>query len=268
MKPSKFMKPIAFVASLIGVVTSAFAERNVVIQNGHRVFGEDLVVRDGKVISLGVNTVVAQGPSLTEDRQIGQYDAVVIEGAIEYTYLVSDASSLRISAPANILPLIETSIRSGRLDIGVRGNVSLREPIRVMASGPALKEVRVAGSSYVRIDGGELPDMALVMDGSGTMVANGLVVNRLNAKINGSGQIKLEGKLGKLSGSINGSGDLDARQATARVVEANVAGSGKFIGSAVEESYSDLRGSGDIILYGNPPVRQENSRGSGKVAYK
>lgn len=268
MKLSKLLKPFAFAASLAVIVTSAFAERNVVIHNGQRVFGDNLVGRNGSVVSLGTDTVIPSGPSVTQERPLGVYEGVLIEGAIDFTYLVSESPSLRISAPANILPLIETSLRGGQLDIGVRGPVALREPIRVMASGPALKEVRLAGSGYVKIDGGELPDMAFIVEGSGTLRATSLVVNRLVAKVNGSGQIKLDGKLGKLTASTSGSGNIDAVQAPARVVEAKVTGSGNFIGHAVEEVYSDLRGSGNIILHGNPPVHQENSRGSGKITYR
>jgi hypothetical protein len=68
-----------------------------------------------------------------------------------------------------------------------------------------------------------------------------------------------------LSCAISGSGNIKTTDLTANIVNAKIAGSGNIKVHAVNEINAQSSGSGNIIYTGNPTIIKSNSSGSGSI---
>jgi len=83
----------------------------------------------------------------------------------------------------------------------------------------------------------------------------------------GSGRLVSAGACKELSAELTGSGDLDARHLASDKVRVHLKGSGTTQVFARRAADLELRGSGDIRVYGNPDQRNVNRTGSGEVSW-
>lgn len=107
-------------------------------------------------------------------------------------------------------------------------------------------------------------DLNLSLSGSGNFKLNVESTN-LDASISGSGNMSLTGNSNNFSTGISGSGNMNAQKLTAQVVNAKISGSGNVKVNAVNEINAKTSGSGNIIYSGNPTIIKANSSGSGSI---
>jgi len=77
--------------------------------------------------------------------------------------------------------------------------------------------------------------------------------------------MSLTGNSNNFSTGISGSGNMNAQKLTAQVVNAKISGSGNVKVNAVNEINAKTSGSGNIIYSGNPTIIKANSSGSGSI---
>ena len=157
---------------------------------------------------------------------------------------VGGAPSLSIAADDNILPLITSEVRNGTLTIGSRGSYRIRGPIRVWITSPSLEAFRSAGSGDVVINGVNEAELALTIQGSGSMRAMGRAA--AEAQYPGSGNADLAGLA---------SGDVDA----------GLYGSGAATVRASGRLDARVIGSGDLRYLGRPASLTQQRIGSGRI---
>ncbi len=203
---------------------------------------------NGNIVSGTVGMVVGSGPQKAEERNVGLFTKLRLDAPANVTYTVGGPSLVTVSAPANILPLVTTEVVGGSLTISIKGSVSLTEPLKVVASGKNLADVRSVGSGKISIRG-----------------ASG---NELRVKVSGSGAVLAAGVVGRLVADVSGSGDVDASALKSKVVEASVSGSGAVNAYASDEARADVSGSGSIRIQGQPARRYVEKSGSGQVAFR
>ena len=92
--------------------------------------------------------------------------------------------------------------------------------------------------------------------------------DNVNTAISGSGNMKLQGDSNQFSCKIAGSGNLNGYNLKAGIANAKVAGSGNIKINAVNEIHAKIAGSGNIYYTGNPDVVKSNSAGSGSIKKK
>lgn len=206
------------------------------------------VIINGKVVSGASGLIVGVGPDKTEERKFGVFTGLRLEAPANVVYTVGGPLLVKISAPANILPLVTTVVDGGNLTISIKGSVSLSEPIKVVASGPNLNDLRSIGTGKISI-----------REASGS---------ELRVKVSGSGSVVATGVVGRLVVNVTGSGDVDASTLRAKVVEATVSGSGDVKAHASDEARTDVSGSGSIQIHGKPTRRHVDKSGSGQVAFR
>lgn len=84
----------------------------------------------------------------------------------------------------------------------------------------------------------------------------------------GSGGITAFDRVDLLDAEVAGSGDVVASELVATSAKLSVAGSG-HIGAYVSNSVkARVAGSGDIVIRGNPPIRDHSVAGSGDINFK
>lgn len=176
----------------------------------------------------GVSSVEFLGPGILVLEQTGSEETVSVE------------------APADLLPLIRTDVAGGRLTIGMVPGTAPNN------AGAAIYRVKVAELAELRAAGG------------GAIDATGISGDTLDVENDGSSDIEMSGRTGRLTLTLNGSGDFEGAGLKAKTVTAELKGSGDAVVSVSERLEANLSGSGGLEYLGDPEVTQSAS-GSGRV---
>jgi len=235
-----------FIYSIL-LVSSSMAQADSIFN-----FGSNNSVSSGKIIINGKevsgssgNYLKGSGNKTKESRDISAFKSIKIAGTLDLNYSRGQ-SSLQISGDENILSAIKTEVNGGELQIFTEKNFSTDMPIIVTVSSPELDGVTVEGSSDVSL--------------------NGISSDRFLIKLNGTGDIIASGKAESLIIEVFGSGDVNTKRLSARIVEASLSGTGDLELTASESLNATVSGAGDIVYYGNPRVVNRNAFGAGDIS--
>lgn len=261
--------------------------------------GASLLLLSFVLIGVTYSMLKAYGstsPTSVAGRALGgetrQVDSMVVtvdlNGPIDLTLTQGQVASLKVRGEQRSLQNIET-IQDGRdLHIGTKGMLlNPRHRLQVELVLPMLEELTVRSSGDTKVSGFNGNKMDLRLNGSGNVNFAGRY-RTLSAGVHGSGNLNLNAGSGESvelelvgSGNINasgscktldaqltGSGDLDARHLAADKVTVNLKGSGTSHVFAKQSADLTLRGSGDIRVLGNPDHRNVDRSGSGNVSWE
>jgi hypothetical protein len=211
-----------------------------------------------------------------------------VSGPLNLTLRQGPAPALEVRGEQRLLANVDTSVEGTTLHIGPRG-ILLRHhtPIDVLVTLPALDTLLVTGGGSHSVSGFAGDQLTLTLDGSGDVRFNGryrAIVTAIHgsgdmevtggnsdivqAEVVGSGNLTLVGATRELAAKLQGSGDLDARHLHADEASLEHEGSGNSAVYARKRANATLSGSGDAIIYGNPDERSVRRNGSGSVTFK
>ncbi len=203
------------------------------------------------------------GQKVTQPRQVGAFDSVRVEGAIDAAVKVGGAPTVSVTIDQNLQPLVITEVSGSTLVIRTR-DISWEGKGIVEITVPALRAFTIEGSGDAAIEGGQ-GDLALKIEGSGDLRWSGSA-GQLEASISGSGDMKLSGTAAHASISVAGSGDVKAGALTAKGATVSVAGSGDVEVTLDGGSLSaTVAGSGDVTWHGRATVEKASVSGSGEI---
>jgi hypothetical protein len=99
-------------------------------------------------------------------------------------------------------------------------------------------------------------------NGSGNAWVEGIQAEGFMFDQNGSGYTELSGTCFNGEFKMNGSGNLDARDFSCASAGIDTNGSGNIELTVMGDVSIDSRGSGDVILFGEPSIKKLTTRGS------
>lgn len=239
----------------------------------------------------GTNGPSSPGSRLvaTERRALERAVAKVdLGGPVNLTLRQGAVPSLEVRGEQRLLANIDTSVDGDVLHIGPRGILLRhRTPIEVILTLPQLESLSVNGSGEHTVSGFAGDHLDVALDGSGSMRFNGRyraimaavhgsgdleltggTSDTVNAAMIGSGRLTLVGGTRALAAELHGSGDLDARHLRADDVDLMQEGSGDAAVYARKRLHTQLTGSGEARVYGNPDERSVKREGSGAVSFE
>jgi len=186
------------------------------------------------------------GNRVQEERGVPSFTGIELSVPADVLVTIGESSSITLSGDDNLLPLVETDVRRGKLVItDARGkNLRFRERL----------EIRIVTPSLARFE----------VEGNGDVEIRGLHGETFDASIEGSGTIVAAGTVDILKASIEGSGDLRLVNLQAREASVSIEGSGEIGVNASETLRYSIEGSGDIRFEGTPHV-SGGVQGSGNV---
>lgn len=192
------------------------------------------------------SAVQGSGIAATQTRSLASFTTVDLTGANNVTVHVGGKQAVVVRADDNLIGLITTEVRAGRLAIGTSGSLSAESPMSVDISVPTLRAVAITGSGVVSVDGIRGAHFTVQLPGSGLLRASG-GIDRLDARLSGSGDLQLQ--------------NLVAHHATALVT-----GSGRLEVNATKTLDASVTGSGAIFYTGNPRTVTKSVTGAGVIA--
>jgi hypothetical protein len=189
--------------------------------------------------------VTGNGQIVTQQRAVGNFRSVSLQGAGELIVRVGPRPSLSVTADSNILPVFVQRQRGDQLILETRQSYRSRHRPKFVLTVPALDGLAIAGSGNAQVDGVASRNMALAIGGSGRIVARG--------------------RADQLTLTIGGSGDIDARGLRAREVAVTIGGSGNAEVATNGPITGAIAGSGSVRYLGRPSQVAVSRVGSGRV---
>lgn len=260
--------------------------------------GFSLLLLAAVLVALSYSMLRAGGASTAaEGREVatvtrpapGGVDTIQVDGPIDLNLRYGATPALRVSGEQRMLGNVEVTSSDRVLHVGIRGMVLRhREPLTVDLVLPELHGVTIDGSGDSTINGFSGDDIAIQLNGSGSLrfngryrqarvglsgsgdldVNGGAALDRVETRLMGSGRITVVGNTRELDAETTGSGHLDAEHLRAEQVTLVQAGSGDSTVQARSKVRVALSGSGDVEVVGNPAERSSSRTGSGSVDYR
>jgi len=219
------------------------------------------------VISLngcGMKTVKGSGNLVTEKRQLSDFNQISLQGTGKVTLSKGDRQYLKIRTDDNVMPLIETDVRNGKLEIS-HSRWNLRPTtLEYFITVKDLKGASISGSGDISgKDRFVSDDFYTDVSGAGNISLE-LDVAQLDSNISGSGSIQLRGKANSYDASITGSGKVSAFGMETKNASITITGSGNCRVNVLEKLRAKITGSGDVRYKGQPRITRKIT-GSGSV---
>jgi hypothetical protein len=192
-------------------------------------------------------TIRGSGVLASESRPVSGFDAIELVGSADVNVSFGETESVVVEAEDNILPLIETRVRGGRLVINWKPNTS------VSATKPVLVTVTMKS-----LEAASIP-------GSGSITIAGMNAGKVKFDLRGSGNITADGTADSVDVSFGGSGNILCGDLQARSARVKLTGSGNVEVFASESLDVTLNGSGSVTYSGNPAQVHKSVPGSGSI---
>lgn len=113
-----------------------------------------------------------------------------------------------------------------------------------------------------------LPNVAsLRISGAGNVIYRDIDQDELSLDVSGAGTIEVTGKVNRLEADVSGAGDISAYLLSATHGRLRVSGAGNIKATATTSVVARVSGVGKIKIGGNPPQRDTDVSGMGKIKF-
>lgn len=194
------------------------------------------------------NHITGSGNRHVERRQVADFNAIQASGAYQVTVVCGKDRSLEIEADDNILPLIKSEVKGGRLVISNDDGFNTRTSPSVRITVPDLKELSAPGASNVEVS--NVKNDSFTID------------------IEGATKLHCSGETNSLSVNLSGAGSVDARDLHAQTANITSNGAGFVSVYAADHLDTTINGVGSVDYYGNPKTVNKQVNGVGSVNKK
>lgn len=214
-----------------------------------------------RLASAAPDPVKGSGMAATQHRDVGPFTGVALGAPFAVILRSGSREGIDIVADDNLMRFIETSLRvrgserTLRIDVVPGTRIDPTTPIVITLAVVRLDAIALGSSGSVAATGLTFDHLAASIGGSGEIRLSAIQVADLDLSIGGSGRFVADGRAGKLTVSIAGSGRCDAERLIAGDVAVSVAGSGTATVHADNAIDASIAGSGDVLYRGNATPR-------------
>lgn len=209
------------------------------------------------------------GPVTRTSLSVPTFDGIELDIDADVYLTQAEAFSVEVEGQENIIDRLKTDVDNGILELNTRGCIRRYEKLTFYISAPAITFVKVSGSGSVygqnEFNQSEFFDARI--SGSGDIRMD-VLADRIDAKLSGSGNIDLTADVLELTADISGSGNINLA-GSADVLDAVIRGSGDVLAFdfPTQDCVMKIRGSGDARVNVSQSL-DINISGSGNVRYK
>jgi hypothetical protein len=214
--------------------------------------------------------IEGNGRIRTETRTVAGFHGVSLSlpGTVELR--IGNSEAITVETDDNLLPLIQTSVEDGVLNIRSserNANLSSRR-MRFIVQARSIDRLALGGSGDINADVLRGPRVALDLGGSGNINVRSVETQDLSVDLGGSGDVKIGGgRTDKLAVAIAGSGNVTMERVQSRNAKVSIAGSGDAAIGVSDQLEVAIVGSGDVDYYGDPRL-SKSVMGSGSANRK
>lgn len=218
-------------------------------------------------LALGAGLTALAKDTSEENRDVGSFDEVQLNGSMDVEIRVGSAHSVRVVADSDIIDHIETEVRGDTLRVGLDRGHNHRniKKMIVYVTVPALKGAALHGSGDMLVEKPEADSFEVDLHGSGDMILEDVKFGRVEIELQGSGDIEIDGTCETVDVELQGSGDIEADDMECKSASVSLHGSGDVSVHASEDADVSVHGSGDVVISGSPDKLRSKVRGSGDI---
>lgn len=212
------------------------------------------------------NIKEGEGDPQKFQRTISDFTKIKLNIPAELYVMQGAEYSCTIETHPNLENYFNTDVKDQELTISSKGNFTSQK-LDIYITMPFVEQLSLqsSGNIYCKNEISN-KDLNLIIDGSGNISLNKIVIRNLKGTINGSGNIKLvSGNAMDAVYSISGSGGIEADNIDCKSIKADISGSGNIACYVAEDLDVSISGSGSLKYKGQPKVK-EKVTGSGKVS--
>ena len=205
------------------------------------------------------NVVAGSGEMTTEFRPVEGFDRVMLAGQGAITLTIGDEERLSIATDANLLDLIETSVRDGVLEIRTAPGLDIAPSRSVMYDIGAtdLASVEISGAGSITIDRWSTESSRVVLSGVGEIQIGSLDATTLEVDHGGVGSITIVGRVVDQIVTVSGVGDYNAGDLESATASVDASGAGAatiWVTGTLAIAASD---SSSVEFFGSPDLSQQ-----------
>lgn len=212
------------------------------------------------VLTAGCTTppcTVGSGNVVSETRDLGTFHSVELNTFATVMVTQGTPGPVEIEAEDNLMPLLRTQVSDGVLVID-HDAVCVRNttPVVVRVTMDEVKSLAVSGSGSVQGEDGIVADrLETAVSGSGALDLD-VNVTALESVISGSGETRFSGMADEHNVVITGSGTVKGFDLVTDRTNLVISGSGRAEVLATETLDVQITGSGRVTYRGDPAVTQ------------
>lgn len=207
--------------------------------------------------------VKGNGNVETTNRQVESFSGIQVSGAINVFVKLGEVQSVQLTADANLLPLIKTTVSGGELVIRTNKSVTTYEKLNVYIVIPRLKSVKLNGASTCSSQGLIKSDNLEIEVSGASEVNMEVECSDLELELSGASEITLKGTAENVEIEASGASDVKAYSLIAESADIDASGASDVKITVKNKIDAEASGASSISFKGNPQeVRQSNSGAS------
>ena len=196
--------------------------------------------------------VHGNGNVTTQDRQVGSFKDVKVDGAAKVFVSQGDQHSVKVEVDENLQQLIEVFQEGNKVVVREKSgfNLSPSGEIKIYVTAPVYNDINVSGACDII---GQTP------------ITN---PENIAMHISGAGDMKMEVNAPRITAEVSGSGNVDLKGETKSVdLDLTGAAHAHCFDLKSEETKVDISGAGSAEVYASVHLDAQVS-GAGSVDYK
>jgi hypothetical protein len=208
--------------------------------------------------------VTGSGVAKTESRTVDAFLSIESGGAWNVEVTNGDKVSVNVSGDDNVVALITTTVKDGKLTISAsQGSINTKVPLVVKVAMPMLATFKLSGAGNATINDVKATKLGLEANGAGNLSFRGNA-DDVGVKSTGAGQVVLVGKGKSLAADANGAGNIDASAFEVATATVKATGAGNVAVNATTSLDVTVTGAGNVVYAGSPKLAKRVS-GAGTV---
>lgn len=220
------------------------------------------------ITSFKMGTITGSGNIVTQTPDISAFEEIEVANHCDVEVYHGNNYTLQVSEYENLIQYLKFEVVGKKLIISTEpDNLSINNSHAkaVIHMPDILRKLSVSGSSDITLKSGFKDISNLYVAGSGNIIGEKEAqMNKVSAKVAGSGNITMLGTANNVSLSTAGSGNIVFSGVKALDGKCSINGSGDIKVNASNTLKAVINGSGDIMYSGNPAVTK-TINGSGAI---
>ena len=156
------------------------------------------------------------GPVITEDLNVGFFDAVEVIGHADILFSQDDAPGATLRTREDYFDKVDVYVKGTTLVIDTRKRFGFSfgmDEVSLRLYSPRLKRIDIDGAARFELADGLISDddLKVHIDGAAELDLVGISVRDLDVRIDGAGEVYLDGEADNAYLEIDGAGRIDAR---------------------------------------------------------
>jgi hypothetical protein len=203
----------------------------------------------------------AAAPALADARdfRVGGFDRVVSSGPWQVRIHTGRGAAMHADGPRDLLERMQVDVAGGELRLDTKPgswssglSFGLHSKTVIDIEVPMIAALTLNGPGDASIDRIKTPRFAARLSGPGNLAVAAIETQEVALDLSGPGRIALEGRAGRASVRVSGTGSVEGRGLTVGDADVRLSGVGNIALTAFGNVTGSMSGIGSIRIGGRP----------------